>query len=219
MTELTPKQQARADDLLDAAEALFASYGFHAVSVRDITGLAKVRLAAVNDLFGGKEKLFYEVIKRRAEIVNALREERLAAIDDAKPREKQAAEIISAFFDPLLEVSERGEGWRNYLRLVNQMIGSRSPVLLSVIEFYNPITQKFLMALHTLYPGIPFSDLLRHWQFILATYLSVFADNFRVNSMTRGEVQSSAFSETYNAARVFVLGGLKAFLEQAQQRA
>jgi len=218
MTELTPKQQARADDLLDAAEALFASYGFHAVSVRDITGLAKVRLAAVNDLFGGKEKLFYEVIKRRAEVVNALREERLAAIDDAKPREKQAAEIISAFFDPLLEVSERGEGWRNYLRLVNQMIGSRSPVLLSVIEFYNPITQKFLMALHALYPDIRFSDLLRHWQFILATYLSVFADNFRVNSMTRGEVQSSAFSETYGAARVFVLGGLKAFLEQAQQR-
>lgn len=218
MTELTPKQQARADDLLDAAEALFASYGFHAVSVRDITGLAKVRLAAVNDLFGGKEKLFYEVIKRRAEVVNALREERLAAIDDAKPREKQAAEIISAFFDPLLEVSERGEGWRNYLRLVNQMIGSRSPVLLSVIEFYNPVTQKFLMALHALYPDIRFSDLLRHWQFILATYLSVFADNFRVNSMTRGEVQSSAFSETYGAARVFVLGGLKAFLEQAQQR-
>lgn len=218
MTELTPKQQARADDLLDAAEALFASYGFHAVSVRDITGLAKVRLAAVNDLFGGKEKLFYEVIKRRAEVVNALREERLAAIDDAKPREKQAAEIISAFFDPLLEVSERGEGWRNYLRLVNQMIGSRSPVLLSVIEFYNPITQRFLMALHALYPDIRFSDLLRHWQFILATYLSVFADNFRVNSMTRGEVQSSAFSETYGAARVFVLGGLKAFLEQAQQR-
>ena len=145
MTELTPKQQARADGLLDAAEALFASYGFHAVSVRDITGLAKVRLAAVNDLFGGKEKLFYEVIKRRAEVVNALREERLAAIDDAKPREKQAAEIISAFFDPLLEVSERGEGWRNYLRLVNQMIGSRSPVLLSVVEFYNPITQKFLI--------------------------------------------------------------------------
>ena len=89
MTELTPKQQARADGLLDAAEALFASYGFHAVSVRDITGLAKVRLAAVNDLFGGKEKLFYEVIKRRAEVVNALREERLAAIDDAKPRENR----------------------------------------------------------------------------------------------------------------------------------
>ncbi|SIS75863.1 MAG: TetR/AcrR family transcriptional regulator [Thalassolituus maritimus] len=216
MTELTLKQQQKASAVLDAAEALFASYGYHAVSVRDITGLAKVRLATVNDLFGGKEKLFYEVIKRRAEVVNALREERLAMIDHNESRGKQAEAIIAAFFDPLLEVSERGDGWRNYLRLVNQMVGSRSPVLINVIEFYNPITQKFLLALHGLYPEIPFPEFLRHWQFILATYFSVFADNFRVNSMTRGEVQSSAFSETYNAARVFVLGGLRAFLAQSR---
>ena len=218
MTELTPKQQKNAEAVLDAAEALFASYGYHAVSVRDITGLAKVRLATVNDLFGGKEKLFYEVIKRRAEVVNILREEHLAAVNSVLPRDEQARAIIAAFFDPLLEVSERGDGWRNYLRMVNQMVGSRSPVLLNVIEFYNPITQKFLMKLHALYPEIPFADLLRHWQFMLATYFSVFADNFRVNSMTRGEVQSSAFTETYNAARVFVLGGLRAFLEQAGAR-
>ena len=215
MTELTPKQQKNAEAVLDAAEALFASYGYHAVSVRDITGLAKVRLATVNDLFGGKEKLFYEVIKRRAEVVNLLREEQLAAVNSALSRDEQAKAIIAAFFDPLLEVSEHGDGWRNYLRMVNQMVGSRSPVLLNVIEFYNPITQKFLMKLHALYPEIPFADLLRHWQFMLATYFSVFSDNFRVNSMTRGEVQSSAFTETYNAARVFVLGGLRAFLEQA----
>lgn len=216
MTELTLKQQQKADAVLDAAEALFASYSYHAVSVRDITGLAKVRLATVNDLFGGKEKLFYEVIKRRAEVVNAIRQDRLSVIDPTEPREKRAEEIIAAFFEPLLDVSERGDGWRNYLRLVNQMVSSRSPVLLNVIEFYNPITQKFLVTLHELYPEIPFPELLRHWQFILATYFSVFADNFRVNSMTRGEVQSSAFAETYDAARVFVLGGLRAFLAQSQ---
>ena len=89
MIELSKKQREKSEAVMDAAEALFASYGYHAVSVRDITGLAKVRLATVNDLFGSKEKLFYEVIRRRASEVNEMREEGLSAIDTTASRDAQ----------------------------------------------------------------------------------------------------------------------------------
>jgi len=215
---LTPRQIKNRDALMDAAEALFASYGYHAVSVREITGLAKVRVAEVNDLFGGKENLFYEVIRRRATVVNEQREQRLAAVDKQQPREDQVRALVAAFFDPLLEVSAVNDGWRNYLRLVNQMVGSRSPILLNVVEFYNPISQKFLMAIYQIYPEIGMPRILRHWQFILATYFSIFADNYRVNSLSQGKVQSSQFKEAYEEATTFIEFGLESLLSGSESK-
>jgi AcrR family transcriptional regulator len=53
------------DRLLDEAENLFAQRGYHAVSVREITGAAAVNLAAVNYHFGNKQNLYLEVFRSR----------------------------------------------------------------------------------------------------------------------------------------------------------
>ena len=208
MTQINLRRIQNREVLMDAAEALFASYGYHGVTVRDITGLAKVRVAAVNDEFGSKDRLFYEVIKRRATEINAIREERLVAINYEASLAEPLHELIAGFFDPLLEKSEESQGWRNYLRLVAQMIGSRSPILLSVIEFYNPISSIYLKAIKQGYPHMEMADILRHWQFILATYFSIFSDNYRVDSLSQGKVKSSDFREVYEDATRFIHAGL-----------
>ena len=43
--------------ILDAAEYLFADKGFNGTSLREITSLAEVNLAAVNYHFGSKKEL------------------------------------------------------------------------------------------------------------------------------------------------------------------
>jgi AcrR family transcriptional regulator len=53
------------EQLLDAAERLFARRGFDATSVREITGAAACNLAAVNYHFGGKRALYREAFRRR----------------------------------------------------------------------------------------------------------------------------------------------------------
>ena len=53
------------DRLLDAAEELFLSKGFEAVSIRELAAAADVNIAAVNYHFQGKENLYHEVIRRR----------------------------------------------------------------------------------------------------------------------------------------------------------
>ena len=66
--------------ILDSAEALFAERGYFGVSVRDITEHADVRLASVNYHFRTKEKLFREVVTRRAAVVSEDRRKLLADI-------------------------------------------------------------------------------------------------------------------------------------------
>ena len=63
--------------LLDAAEELFADYGFNGVSVCKIVEAAKVNLGAIPYHFGTKENLFKQVIYRRALPLQKEREARI----------------------------------------------------------------------------------------------------------------------------------------------
>ncbi|MFH1083447.1 MAG: CerR family C-terminal domain-containing protein [Pseudomonadota bacterium] len=61
----TDKHPLSKERILDAAEALFAEKGFHAVTVREITRAAHCNLAAVNYHFGNKQNLYLEVFRAR----------------------------------------------------------------------------------------------------------------------------------------------------------
>jgi len=53
---------------------------------------------------------------------------------------------------------------------------------------------------------------LRVHQFMVATCFSVFADNYRVNTLSQGQVTSSDFSASYNQALIFINAGAKAII-------
>lgn len=204
--------------LLDASEALFSLHGYYSVTVRQITRQAGVRMAEVTDLFGGKENLFYEVIKRRASVINTMRCEGLEKIDKNLPPEEQFRQLIGAFFDPLLIKSAESDGWRNYLKLVPQMMRQKAPILSMVAPFYNPVSQLFLHHIKQIYPSVSPAQLSHHWHFCLATYFSVFSDDFRVDetdpSYDRNAEFNIDFSEAYSQATAFVFSGIYSVLTQ-----
>ncbi len=94
--------EATRERLLDAAEALFADRGYHAVSMRDIAGRAKVNLAAAGYHFGSKENLFVEALSRRIRPLNARRLADLSALESRK-RPPTLSAILNAFARVMLE--------------------------------------------------------------------------------------------------------------------
>ena len=78
--------------ILNAAEHLFATDGYHATSLRVITTAATVNLAAVNYHFGSKEALLEAVIVRR---LSPLNEVRLGKLEALLKKAKQANEVPS----------------------------------------------------------------------------------------------------------------------------
>lgn len=214
---MSQRQINNREALLDSAEALFASNGYYLVTVREITRKAGVRMAEINDLFGSKEQLFYEVIKRRAVSVNLMRCQGLADIDARLPAQQQVEKVLAAFFDPLLFVSSKGEGWRNYLRLVPQVMKQRSPILVMITEFYTPVSDLFLKRLEKLYPQIPPVQLRRHWHFSLMVFFSVFGDEFRIGDLdyTPGLMPTPGQQDlqtSFSEAMAFVLAGFRNLL-------
>jgi AcrR family transcriptional regulator len=97
------RQRTRAA-ILDTAERAFAEHGYAATSLRQLTRIAGVNLAAVHYHFGSKEGLAKAVLARRFEPINAERQRRLDGVL-AAPAPDLAA-IVRAFIEPPLRAGE-----------------------------------------------------------------------------------------------------------------
>ena len=91
--------------ILDAAEQRFADEGFAGTSLREITALAGVNVAAVNYHFGSKEELLRAVLSRIVEPVNRERLELLQRAEEAAAPDPPPVEaILDAFLAPDLRI-------------------------------------------------------------------------------------------------------------------
>jgi len=100
--EIHTSQSATRDALLDAAERLFVEQGLEAASLRAITQLAGVNLAAVNYHFGSKEGLVRAVFSRR---LAPLQAERLRLLDEEEARDGGTLEgVLRAFIAPAMRL-------------------------------------------------------------------------------------------------------------------
>lgn len=203
----TSREEGR-EKLLDAAEQLFADHGFHGVPVRDITELAGTRLAEINDQFGGKQGLFKAVVNRRMALVNGDRLEQLAALAAAGPVEARVRGLVEAFAAPLLARSKEGPGWESYLRLIAQLNATRFSEMLLVVDQFNPIARHCIEHLHGIFPEVGERTLLNMYQFMVSTVMTVFANNYRMDSLSEGRLSSADFDANFPDMVEFTVGGM-----------
>jgi AcrR family transcriptional regulator len=86
-SRLDPTQ--RRDQILDAANALFAERGYDEVSVEDIAGCAGVTRGLVHHYFGGRKQVYIALLERLA----ALREEQLPPPQGRSARARLADDV------------------------------------------------------------------------------------------------------------------------------
>jgi len=158
-----------------------------------------------------KEKLFYEVIERRAGELSELRLQALHAIDDVVGHEKRILCIVESFINPLLEKNQLGgEGWKNYCRLIAQVAMARqqSNIVQMLSDSFDPTAQEFVGALRAALPGN--DDRLAHYafQFMLGTTLYIFTENGRLTKLSDGKFNSSDLTELSEKLIKFVTSGI-----------
>lgn len=209
------REQTR-ERLLDAAESLFAEHGFHAVPVRDIVELAGTRLADINDCFGGKDGLFKDVITRRTAVINADRAEGLDTLSAAKAPSVRIRSMVEAFTLPMLVRSREGMGWQSYFRLVAQVSNMRSGVLLLIADQFNPMAVRFINHIQDIFPGMTQRQTLNAYQFMVSAAVTVFSNNYRVDSLSASVINSANFDQHYGDLIDFAVGGILAISESGE---
>lgn len=220
ITEI-PTRSARAEpirrQLLDAAEVLFARWGYTGVSIRDITDLAGTRLADVTYYFGSKQNLYFAVLKRRAE---PLGEKRIAALRQCEALGLSGrafvAAWVTAYMDPAVELLASGEpGWDHYLRLIGHVAYSRLwPDMLK--SFYNDVAERFIEALRREFPDA--SDIRIQHSFLMLTAASMYtlARTGRVETFANPAFSSDDIALLGPLTREFVVAGILGLLPEAR---
>lgn len=198
--------------ILDCAEEMFAERGFDAVTVRQITARAEVRLASIHYYFSSKENLFHEVIVRRANVLNELRCNQLNEIEISKlPTKDALLAICSAFISPLVVLSTDGEpGWKYYCRLIAITALSNNLDPRETFNEFDSTALKFIEAINLALPKISEQDNFYAFQFLLGSTISTFAENKRLDELSGGSYKSSALATICERLVSYTAAGIEA---------
>jgi AcrR family transcriptional regulator len=156
--------------ILDEAEKLFATKGYDASSIRDITTNAGVNLAAIHYHFGSKEKLLEKLLKRKIKWLN---EERLLALSLLEKKSSgkplRPSDILDAFFGTLFDMfGDSKNGGDMFLRLLGRAALEQNSNLWSIVNLEdNNVMTKFKSALFTSLPDVPKIEIVWRFHFMI----------------------------------------------------
>lgn len=167
----TGRSEARwsnARAVLDAAEELFCSRGYAAVSMRDIASAANAHLATANYHFGSKAGLFEAAFMRRCAPVNTRRVELLREYRAAG--RTSLADTIEAYIRPLFETgpeeADPVRGARLIMLFSKQLLSN--PDEHSYLQgFYDEVSRAFIGSIDEAVPSLSFADAVWGYNYMI----------------------------------------------------
>ncbi|HSV35351.1 MAG TPA: TetR family transcriptional regulator [Ramlibacter sp.] len=182
----------RRHNILLAAEKLFATRGFHAVSIRDIAEEAQVPLALVGYYFGQKHELYHAIFEHWSGMINERLGSLKQALEDAEGDQLKA--LAEAFIAPVIRLRASVEG-EYYALLMTRGLSLQNEQEDAIIrEFFDPMAAAFIDAFHRVlaaeFPGITQPQVAWCYQFALGALLHHISDA-RIERLSKGRNRPS----------------------------
>jgi AcrR family transcriptional regulator len=195
------------DEILDAAEALFANLGYAGTTLREVAHEAKVTQALISYYFGSKYGLFEAVFLRRGQVISQQRMDNLDALG-AKPRVR---DIVRAFLLPTLQLRGTPQG-RSFLRLQARLHTEPPEISYQLrTDAYGGSTRRYVEALREALPKLPELDAYWRVTLMIGTYLYAFSDTHRMEEMApKGLYDPEDTESLIDQVTRFVVGGFEA---------
>src|SRR5215475_3240133 len=179
--------------ILVAAEELFATNGFNAVSVRDIAQAAGANPGSVTYHFKTKDGLLLEIYQRHCVPMNHRRSELLEAAKRVRDLKDRLEAIVRAYVLPAFSSgSDLAGGGARFTRLRAIMSAEGNEVARKIIaQTFDDTSHAFIDAIHESLPHIPRTEIVWRCHFLLgALYYSLVTPE-RVSRLSRGEADGS----------------------------
>ena len=179
--------------ILVAAEELFSTKGFSAVSVRDVAQAAGASPGSVTYHFETKDGLLLEIYRRHCGPMNRRRAELLAAATRVRdPRDRLEA-IVRAYLLPAFSSgSDLAGGGARFTRLRAIMSAEGNEVARRIIaQTFDETSHAFIDALHECLPQIPRTEIVWRSHFLLGALYYTLVTPERVSRLSRGDADGA----------------------------
>lgn len=190
--------------LLDAAEALFASEGYAATSLRQLTARAGANLAAVHYHFGSKEALAKALLERTIAPINAERLRRLDALE-AGGGEPEPRAILLAFLEPVL----RSGSAAGLCRVFGRILAEQPPFLRGFLRGqFGLVASRFVAALGQALPHLSERDLWWRLHFVVGAMAHTLQHATELAHLTDGLCDATDIDTILDQLVAFAAGGM-----------
>lgn len=199
------------DRILAAAEELFARTGVARTSLRAITALARVNLAAVNYHFGSKEGLVEEVYRRRLEPLNRARLANLERLEK-RARRPSLEDILEAFMTPVATLAkDPAQGGPTVMRLLGQTHAeAQAPYKTWFAGEYKRVLERYHAALCRALPRLPPEDVRWRLQFLVGALTYPVAERQLVELVSGEAIDPDDVNQVVRRLLPFVAAGFRA---------
>lgn len=183
-----PDTANRRQAILLAAERLFATDGFHAVSLRDIAAEAGVPVALVSYHYGTKNDLYRAIFESWLPSVHRRRALLDAALADEATLTLEA--VLKAFVSPLIAMNRDPAG-QYFAKMAARDLAVPTPESDQVQrEYFDPMAHAYIDALQRLFPRRSRADVAWCYQFMLGAVLHHLSD-VRVERLSQGTAMAA----------------------------
>lgn len=200
------------EQILDAAEMLFAEHGIAAVPLRKIIAEADVNSAAIHYHFGSKEELVKAVFGRRFDPLNRERIELLGRVmDEAGSGPVAIEDILYALVAPPMKLGSGTEEGARFRRLAGRIFTERPGSLESVFKhLFRELETRFDAACRQALPDLP--DKERAWRKHLAvgSMIYILREHDWICQSTGGLCDASDVDNAIARMVQFMAAGMKA---------
>jgi AcrR family transcriptional regulator len=175
--------------ILAAAELLFSTNGFNAVSIRDIAQAAGANPGSITYHFKTKDGLLLEIYRRHCAPMNQRRIELLSAARRVRDPQHRLEAIVRAYVEPaFLSSSDLAGGGARFTRLRAVMSAEGNAVVGRIIaEIFDDTTNAFIAAIEESLPELPRTTIVWRCQFLLGALYYALISPERVTRLSRGE--------------------------------
>src|SRR5712692_1971154 len=179
--------------ILCAAEELFATNGFNAVSVRDIAQAAGANPGSVTYHFKTKDALLLEIYRLHCGPMNLRRSELLAAAKRVRDLQDRLEAIVRAYVLPAFSSgSDLAGGGARFTRLRAVMSAEGNEVARKIIaQTFDDTSHAFIDAIHEGLPHIPRNEIVWRSHFLLGALYYTLVTPERVSRLSRGEADGT----------------------------
>jgi AcrR family transcriptional regulator len=162
--------------ILEGSLRIFAERGFQTATLREITDLVAVNIAAVNYYYGSKDALIRAVLIR---YVKPIVDARHAALDQLENRRRRASvrEVVETLVWPMVRFSRDKWGGRSVIQLLLQTRAFPRPEFQEIVgELFDPIGHRFVDAFLQASPRLSRADAYWRYNFALGAIMQVLTD-------------------------------------------
>jgi AcrR family transcriptional regulator len=215
--EAAPRKPNMREAILCAAEELFSTHGFTAVSVRDIAQAAGANPGSVTYHFKTKDGLLLEIYRRHCGPMNLRRSELLAAARRVRDINDRLEAIVRAYVLPAFSSgSDLAGGGARFTRLRAVMSAEGNAVAGKIIaQTFDDTSHAFIDAIGEGLPHIPRTEIVWRSHFLLGALYYTLVTPERVSRLSRGEADGS---DAANAIEQLVRATVASFQAPALDR-